>query len=846
MGTQFGWETSLDGIDWTGAFTSYVTITLTSDNFDIWYDEPNNKICLARTLGATSQYVYYNQGTANTDGTITGDFGSHVFSSATEITAYSDATWNRGYDVKLVKDSNGYPWIAWLRCKLSNWDEVVMKASATNGGAWNAPTSLWLNRKAGGEGCYILPLTSGKMFAISVSYGATVEVQSRLFNGASWVAAVSLGDLTESPTHCDMVADGDNVHFVFVKYSPTDIVYRKYIYGTGWQTAETVESSVVAGQSHPAITLKSTDKVRVSYLPSATTIKYRDRDAGSWQTAVTISSSESTITCVSSSYRASSGKLCVTWKSGAASPYNVKFVFLSLNSPPDAPTLSLPVANYHFNPSASVTFSWIFSDPDAGDYQTAYQFQLDNNNDFSSPITDTNKVSTAMSGWSYRKSHVIQAASGVGTNYQVKITVHYGSGTDSGKDVYLNNHSRTDFGDVRFTDNDGSTLLDYWMESKVDSNYAMFWVEVADDLSTVNVTVYVYYGKADATTTSNGRTTFLWFDDMEIDDTGWTNPASNPRTTEQMYQGSYSRKTASTTDTYVSPTLPDSFVVEANVEVTTTGDGTYPFSRFLTDTTARAQICWGYPASTAVGWWSSVEWENIFTYSTTPWYKTKVIYDLIGHPSTPYQVWIDDVLKKDWAVGGGGTTKPNRFIMRCDYTKIGYVDNVRFHKYVSLEPSHGAWGSEELPSASPQTTQVLPSTVGVYYWRVKTWDSKDAEGPYCAGKTVIVDRIRVTTCGILDGVVDTRTGGNVWYTAVYEYGSVEFTNSSGTLFLNGTVMTWENNCWTYAFPYQMSGSQAVFHITGVTESFYGLTDFNNFAGDIVLNWATMEITIRKP
>ena len=32
-----------------------------------------------------------------------------------------------------------------------------------------------------------------------------------------------------------------------------------------------------------------------------------------------------------------------------------------------------------------------------------------------------------LSGWSYRKSHVIEAASGAGTNYQVKITAHYGS-----------------------------------------------------------------------------------------------------------------------------------------------------------------------------------------------------------------------------------------------------------------------------------------------------------------------------------------------------------------------------------------------------------------------------------
>jgi len=101
-----------------------------------------------------------------------------------------------------------------------------------------------------------------------------------------------------------------------------------------------------------------------------------------------------------------------------------------------------------------------------------------------------------LTGWTYRKSHVINSASGAGTNYQVKIKAHYGSGTDSGEDVYLNGKCRTDFGDIRFTDDDGETELDYWMEEKVDSDYAVFWIEIADDLSSSNATIYIYYGNS--------------------------------------------------------------------------------------------------------------------------------------------------------------------------------------------------------------------------------------------------------------------------------------------------------------------------------------------------------------
>jgi hypothetical protein len=122
-----------------------------------------------------------------------------------------------------------------------------------------------------------------------------------------------------------------------------------------------------------------------------------------------------------------------------------------------------------------------------------------------------------LEGWSYRKSNIIEQASGAGTNYQVKITVHYDDDTDSGEHVYLNSKCQSDFDDIRFTDDDGWTLLDYWMESKDPGTSAVFWVEVQDDLSSSDATIYIYYGNDEATTTSNGDNTFLFFDHFEGD-----------------------------------------------------------------------------------------------------------------------------------------------------------------------------------------------------------------------------------------------------------------------------------------------------------------------------------------
>lgn len=102
--------------------------------------------------------------------------------------------------------------------------------------------------------------------------------------------------------------------------------------------------------------------------------------------------------------------------------------------------------------------------------------------------------------WLYRKSHVITYASGAGTGYQVNVTVHYGSGSDSNTDVYFEGYSRADMEDTLFTDDDGVTRLFCWREKNSTAlGYAVYWLKINDDLSSVDQTIYVYFGNAAAT-----------------------------------------------------------------------------------------------------------------------------------------------------------------------------------------------------------------------------------------------------------------------------------------------------------------------------------------------------------
>ncbi|MFH7881016.1 MAG: DUF2341 domain-containing protein, partial [Candidatus Aenigmatarchaeota archaeon] len=71
--------------------------------------------------------------------------------------------------------------------------------------------------------------------------------------------------------------------------------------------------------------------------------------------------------------------------------------------------------------------------------------------------------------------------------------------------------ARLDYGDIRFTDSDG-TQLNYWQEAD-----GKFWVKIPSIPASSTKTIYVYYGNPYATSLSNGDNTFDFFEDFSTD-----------------------------------------------------------------------------------------------------------------------------------------------------------------------------------------------------------------------------------------------------------------------------------------------------------------------------------------
>jgi len=112
--------------------------------------------------------------------------------------------------------------------------------------------------------------------------------------------------------------------------------------------------------------------------------------------------------------------------------------------------------------------------------------------------------------WSKRAPIQVSVSSGsTAADFQAKFTVNYDS------------DMQTDFDDLRFIDDDQTTNLPYYIESKTDGSSAVVWVKIKDPITATPQIVYMYYGNPSASSESNGDNTFLFFDDCN--DGVWNN-----------------------------------------------------------------------------------------------------------------------------------------------------------------------------------------------------------------------------------------------------------------------------------------------------------------------------------
>lgn len=299
-----------------------------------------------------------------------------------------------------------------------------------------------------------------------------------------------------------------------------------------------------------------------------------------------------------------------------------------------------------------------------------------------------------LSGFMYRKSHVIDSASNAGVNYQVEVIVHKETGIDGGANVYTNGHCRDDFGDVRFTKSDGITLLDYFMQGYSNGDQAIFWVKITDDLSTSDATIYIYYGNSNATTMSNGESTFIFFDDFAnlnqwmIGNGNWSIENGSAKCTQDGYLK------------YAIDHSDGAIIYRAKVSQQVDYSRAIVIYRMNSDVTAAFRSGWGYHSELGgemifvdvllTGWRAIASSQK--SWNTGTWYTAEAkfagslqTFEFNGDGS-PINAAYSTPQSGTFIGLQGSTATPDHPI---------WFDWVAYRKLVNPEPLHGIWGNEE-------------------------------------------------------------------------------------------------------------------------------------------------------
>jgi len=333
-----------------------------------------------------------------------------------------------------------------------------------------------------------------------------------------------------------------------------------------------------------------------------------------------------------------------------------------------------------------------------------------------------------LSGWPYRRKITISGSSGAGTNYQVLLKIGESSGA-TGYHFHLDGKSANfpsgtnQGGDLRFTADDGTTLLSFWVEAvngTSPNRVALVWVKISADLGT-SKDIYVYFGNPNAMNASDGTNTFLFFDDFDDNVLDWTTRNGSWSETGGYLKGSYTGNETVIARAKKSFNDSGSLRYRWSAKFTTQKSNYYPWCglEIKSPSTDAGDYDTGYLllSYTETGISGSVNSFKVFKAtsgsisSLTSW--TTSISDGTFYTWTAiYRSGTIYIYKNDSLLGSiSDSTYTTGAVLRLFYsqnTGNADFDWIFVSKYVSPEPAFGAAGSIEQVPISSRRLLLMP------------------------------------------------------------------------------------------------------------------------------------------
>jgi hypothetical protein len=370
-GTNIGYSTSPDGSAWS----SETILTSSADstvgyNFNMWVSGSSFYYVLDAAKQSAS--FFWRYGTLQSTGTINWAISQTSVSTTNTVNSYDS----------IVTDSSGNVWVGLNTNDGTNAHIEVWKFSS---GSWAKEDDI--SPLASDITPILVPLSNG----IALIYGeGSITSAARVITtttGASWTSAVSPASnymlFSSSAT-----AIGNTLYFAGLASSSTGVTtgtvnFWSFSYGAVATSSETQLQSSSSGwlasiSQEPSETL-------IVYYGSGTTVSslYSTNFGNSWSSISTVSSSETSITGLSSTYDGSGA----VWTSGSSSPFNIRFASIPVittvnNSPFSVHLISLYIYN-----TVSDTLVHYDTNSSAVGVSGSFDFELGPSEQLSAPLT---------------------------------------------------------------------------------------------------------------------------------------------------------------------------------------------------------------------------------------------------------------------------------------------------------------------------------------------------------------------------------------------------------------------------------------------------------------------------
>lgn len=227
---NFAYNSSTNGSSWGTPVT--ISTDVPNEYAAVYFDGTY----VHYTYYKTSYDVIYRRGTPNSDGTISW--------SASEQTVYN-GTSSSYYTVKTISvDINGHAWIGCTKFTDGVEDAGVIFRNANTDGTWANDTGFPYTISSSDQDHTILlvPLSNGSVYAISCKEDSSIYGRLWLY-GTGWQSNETVtSSYPESRLYVDATASGNDVMFVY-ENSSSQVRYVYRTYGSGWGTDTLLSST---------------------------------------------------------------------------------------------------------------------------------------------------------------------------------------------------------------------------------------------------------------------------------------------------------------------------------------------------------------------------------------------------------------------------------------------------------------------------------------------------------------------------------------------------------------------------------------------------------------------------